>query len=403
MNALALRARWVLPVEQPPIANGFVAVADGRIVAVGKWNHGAGPFTDLGDVVLLPGLVNAHVHLEFSALARPLGWPGIDLPAWIQLVIAERKRSDRDPAASIAAGLKESLAAGVTAVGEIATSSAELYARSAGLTTVLFQEAIGFSAGRVDSVFADVERRFDAARPPAGLSPHAPYTVHPQLLQRMVDFAHRRNIPVAMHLAESREELQLLARGDGAFRDLLIMRSMWDEAAIPRGSRPLDYLKMLASAPRTLVVHGNYLAADEIEYIAACGGRMSVVYCPRTHAWFQHEDYPLRVMLGAGVRVVLGTDSRASNPDLGLLDELRFMVRLHPAVERQQALRMATIDAAAALGLNGSIGSLAPGKRADLAAIPCPGHDDPYEAVLADGARPVQTWLAGRPVGALPG
>jgi cytosine/adenosine deaminase-related metal-dependent hydrolase len=382
----------------PPIAGGYVSIADGRIAAVGADDPGLGSVEDLGDVVLLPGLVNAHTHLEFSSFSQPLGEGGMSLPEWIRLVIGDRKRGDRDAAAAIALGLRESLASGVTTVGEIATSPAALYASaSAAPTTVLFQEAIGFSAGRVDSVFGEVERRLDETPHPAGISPHAPYTVHPQLVERLVQLAASRGALVAMHLAESPEELELLATGSGPYRELLEERSMWDASAIALGTRPLDYLRTLAGAPRSLVIHGNYLAADEIEFIARHRDRMSVVYCPRTHAYFGHVPYPLEAMRAAGVRVALGTDSRASNPDLNVLQEVRQVVSTCAGVSPAEALRMATLDAAEALGLADEVGGLTVGKRADLVAISInAAHRDPHEAVLEPAGSPPQVWLGGQ-------
>lgn len=387
-GCFALRARWVLPVDDAPIRDGHVSIVDGRIAAVGAGRPDQGIVEDLGDSVLLPGLVNAHTHLEFSDLTAPLGAPGMSLPDWIRLVIGQRKRGRRDAAAAIAAGLAETVAGGATAIGDIATAAAATPGRSPGLqfnaTVVPFQESIGFSAARVESALADVQQRFEASGAAAGLSPHAPYTVHPQLLARLVSLAASRGAPVAMHLAESREELQLLAAGEGPFRALLEERSMWDATAIPPGSRPLDYLRTLAEAPRALVVHGNYLDAEEITFIGQRRGQMSVVYCPRTHGYFQHEPYPLAQMIAAGVRVALGTDSRASNPDLNMLAELRFAARRHPEIEPAAWLRMATLDGAEALGLGDALGSLAVGKRADLFALRCAG-DDPLESVLNSG------------------
>jgi aminodeoxyfutalosine deaminase len=386
MSTSTLRARWVLPMDRPPIAGGCVTVGDGQIVAVDAQPPAGAVVTDLGDVALLPGLVNAHTHLEFSDLAAPLGRPGMTLPEWIRLVIGERKRASHDQASAIATGLAESLACGVTTVGEISTAPAVAYeANGLQPSVVTFQESIGFSAQRVDSAFADVEQRFCDSPHPSGLSPHAPYTVHPRLLDRIVEMAAARGAPVAMHLAESPEELELLATGDGPFRELLEERSMCDAQAIPRGSRPMDYLQRLAAAPRALVIHGNYLTADELEF---CGQRrhsMSVVYCPRTHAYFGHAPYPLAAMLQSGVRVALGTDSRASNPDLNLLAEARFAAQHFPQVEPAAWLRMATLDAAVALGLGAEIGSLTPGKRADVIAVPCAAAD-PFEAIIGGEA-----------------
>ena len=388
MTSTTLRARWVLPIVAPPIEGGYIAIVDGVIAEVGANDPNRGPVADLGEVILLPGLVNAHTHLEFSGLTKPLGAPAMILPSWIRTVIADRGRGDRNAAAAIAAGLTESAAAGVTTIGEIATSPVPFYQVDGSPRTLLFQEAIGFSAGRVDSVASEMKRRVDAASHAVGISPHAPYTVNPQLLERLVDLAIDRQLPIAMHLAESREELDLLRDGSGPFQELLAERSMWDDAAIPRGSRPLDYLRQLARAPRSLAIHGNYFDAEEIAFAAAHRERMTVVYCPRTHAYFEHEHYPLAAMLDAGVRVALGTDSRASNPDLNLLSEVQFVASRFPQIDPATLLRMATLDAAEALGFGDVVGSLTPGKRAEIKLVTCDGDPrNPYSALLTPNAR----------------
>jgi aminodeoxyfutalosine deaminase len=400
MTAYTLRARWVLPVDQPPIDGGYVSVADGRITAVGRRDPELTSIRDLGDVVLMPGLVNAHTHLEFSDLGRPLGSAGMRLPEWIRLVIGDRKRGGRDPAAAIAAGFRESLAGGVTTLGEIATSPAACYAAAGACpATVQFLEVIAFSTARADSVFGEVERRLFGSPPGTGISPHAPYTVHPNMVRRIVELATSRNVPVAMHLAESAEELRLLSAGDGPFRELLEERSMWDPSAIPLSARPLDYLRMLADAPRALVIHGNYLDDEEMAFIAQRRERMAVVYCPRTHAYFGHSRYPLEAMLNGGLRVTLGADSRASNPDLSLLAELRFAAGLYPEVSPERLVQMATINGAKALGLADRAGRLAAGKRADLVALPCDlNGDDPYDELVHGAAAPAAVWLGGERV-----
>ncbi len=395
MTKFSLTARWVLPIDGDPLEGGVVTIDDGVIVAVADHSTAAGPVHDLGDVVLLPGLVNVHTHLEFSQLRQPLGTPGTSLPDWIRLVIADRKRASRDPQASIIAGLRESLACGVTALGDIATSTQSDLSQP--LPHLLaFQEVIGFSAARLESAFAEVRQRLGDSRAAIGISPHAPYTVHPQLLELLVDEARSQDLPVAMHLAESPSELELLADGSGPLRELLEERSMWDAAAIPPGSIPLDYLRVLARAPRAIVVHGNYLSAAEIEFLARQRARMSVVYCPRTHAYFQHAPYPLKTMLDAGVRVALGTDSRASNPDLCLLSEMRCVAQRH-GLSPTEIVRLGTLSGAEALGWSSRIGSIRPGKWADLIAVPC-GAADPAEAVLQHEGPPTYVWLRGQPI-----
>jgi len=186
-----------------------------------------------------------------------------------------------------------------------------------------------------------------------------------------------------MHLAESREELQLLRDGDGPFRRLLEEMDSWREGLFG-GLRPLDYLRKLSAAHRSLVIHGNYLDAEEMAYIGTNADRMSVVYCPRTHEHFAHAAYPLEQMLARGIRVCLGTDSRASTPDLSVLSEMRTVARLHPAIPGPILLELCTANPAAALGLIDSTGTLTPGKQADLTVVPLPNTSasDPHELLL---------------------
>ena len=169
---------------------------------------------------------------------------------------------------------------------------------------------------------------------------------------------------------------------------------MWDAEAIPRGSRPLDYLRLLADAPRALVIHGNYLARDEQQFLAEHADRMTLVYCPRTHAYFGHPPYPLGDLLAAGVRVALGTDSRASNPDLDPLGEIRQAVRAHPDVPADAILEMATLRAAEALGCDQDCGSIAPGKLANLVALPMRGNS--LAEAFAESSQAAGVWLRGR-------
>jgi cytosine/adenosine deaminase-related metal-dependent hydrolase len=174
----------------------------------------------------------------------------------------------------------------------------------------------------------------------------------------------------------------------------------WDPSAIPIGTQPLDYLTALAGAHRALVIHGNYLNYDEIGFVGAHADRMSIVYCPRTHAYFQHDPYPLAKMIAAGVNVAIGTDSGASNPDLSVLADMRFAAKQHPLVPPATLLPMITVNAAKALGRDDEIGTLTPGKLADLAIMQLPRHDDadPHELLFDPECRTLATIFRGRPV-----
>ncbi len=255
-----LRARYVFPVHGPPIVDALVKIEGGRIAAVGQWSASAaakgGDVVDLGSAAILPGLVNAHTHLEFSDLAAPLGRSGLAFPDWIRAVVAHRRsRTDADRRAAIQQGLEESARACVAALGEIATGGwpADLFfgeSKQANQpATTLFLELLGLSAERTAanlSAAAEHLRHSDSV----GLSPHAPYTVRPELVQQVAAMSRSARISLAMHLAESPEEMQLLGSGDGPLFELLKEFGVWDPTAIPRGARPLDYLRLLAEADR---------------------------------------------------------------------------------------------------------------------------------------------------------
>jgi cytosine/adenosine deaminase-related metal-dependent hydrolase len=224
--------------------------------------------------------------------------------------------------------------------------------------------------------------------------------VHPDLLAGAVALSAAAQAPLAFHLAESREEMELLHSGGGPLRELLEGLGAWQPGAIRPGTRPLEYLRVLARADRALVIHGNYLDDAEIELLAGHAGRMSVVYCPWTHAWFDHPPYPLEKLLAAGAAVALGTDSRASSPDLSLLAEMRLAAARHPAVAAEVVLQLGTLRAAAALGRQAEMGSLEPGKLANLAVVALPQREaaDPYELLLDSDLPVVRTYFRGQNV-----
>jgi cytosine/adenosine deaminase-related metal-dependent hydrolase len=201
----------------------------------------------------------------------------------------------------------------------------------------------------------------------------------------------------AMHLAESSEELELLRSASGPFAELLKELGVWTPDAFEPGRRPLDYLRLLSRAPRALVVHGNYLDDEELCYLAEHRARMALVYCPRTHAYFGHAPYPLAKALELGARVALGTDSRASNPDLDLLAEMRLVAQTHPDIPLPDVLRLGTQAGAEALGRE-LIGTLREGNLANLVAVELPARDDdPHELLLRAAGRARQTWYRGAP------
>lgn len=412
MPAIAYRARVVYPVVAPPVEDSVVVVDEGRIVEIGRRTPYGSREVDLGDTLLMPGLVNAHAHLEFSLLKKPLGKPGIAMPDWIRLILSNRP-SARQVDKAVAAGLQQSVTSGVTAVADISRLASRAYGDAKPAPRmVLMQEAIGFSQARATSALSATKQGLDDLRSASlrpdnraslGVSPHAPYTVSPQLIRELVALAGERHLPVALHLAECEEELELMATSTGPFQELLEERSMWDPWSVSRGATPQDYLRMLNLAPHALVVHGNYLDHASLAMMGRHSDSMSLVYCPRTHTFFKHKEYPLAEALNLGVRVALGSDSLASSPDLSILSEMREVARKHPGVAPDAILRMATHDGAEALGINDRAGSIRPNAPADMIGLAVPKGADGranalLDAVLHDDSPVDRVWIGGAEV-----
>lgn len=407
---ILLRARHLLDGDGSAGVDGWVLIARGRIRAVGRGRpRGIVPSrstVDLGDAIVLPGLVNAHTHLEFSTLAAPLDAAG-GLPGWIRRIVSLRRDRPADSAAAVAtairAGCAESAAAGVTAIGEIATDlrpdAIAAYA-AAGPRLRMFREAIGLSADAAPAarrLAADLDRL--AARGlAAGISPHAPYTVAAPLAARLAREIDRRRLPVAMHVAESRAEARLLADSSGDFRTLLDDLGAWPLDAAPRLLSAADWITRLARAPRGIVIHGTHLPADPaaLARLARHRDRLAVVICPRTTRALSGALPPVAAFRDAGIRVAIGTDSRGSNPDLSVLGECRTLVDAG-LVSPAEALAMATREAAWALMLERTSGRITVGRPADLVVLrPAHGGDDPAAAALDPTTRVAATLRAGR-------
>lgn len=397
MSSASYRARFVFPVASPPMENGVVEVADGIITAIHDRHEPRA--IDLGNTAILPGLVNAHAHLEFSELSLPLK-PTEPFTSWIRALVSHRRSRTLSPETIIAQGFAEAIHSGTKAIGEIATAgwSPEVLLqeqhRDPGsrqhCQVVAFRELLALVPERIEAQLAIAKEHLEGTTAQEagiitrGLSPHAPYSVHPDLFHQLVSLCKEHQAPLAMHLAETRSELELLAHGTGEFVEMLSAFGIWRDGLIPQGCRILDYLRPLADLERGLVIHGNYLNDEDIAFLAR-HPQLSVVYCPRTHAYFGHHDHPWPQLLEAGVRVVLGTDSRASNPDLNLWEEVKFLRRKHPEVPPEQWVSWATkVGAIALYGPDTKLGTLQTGRPASFAVIPLMivESQDPYVALL---------------------
>jgi cytosine/adenosine deaminase-related metal-dependent hydrolase len=385
-----LSARWVFPVSGPPLADGTVTVRGEWIESVDPAGVRTPDF-DFGNAAIIPGLVNAHTHLDLSG-ARGAIPPGPDFVGWLRAVIAHRRTQNAEAVASdIRLGLAESLRFGTTLVGDIAAGGSTFsILADAPVWAVCFRELLGLPHGRVMSAWAElVQWANDHPDTPtcrAGVSPHSPYSVHKAMIE-----AAARLWPVCIHLAETTAERELLETQTGPFVPFLQELDAWD----PSGLAPSwDWVIWKASrAPSAVFAHGNYLPPD-----TRLPPNGTVVYCPRTHAAFGHPPHPLREFLAQGVRVALGTDSLASNPDLDVLAEARHVYEAYPEVPGEVILRMATLNGAEALGFGQLTGSLEAGKSADLVVVPLMDRDASDAAALlltSDNRGPRRTMWRG--------
>jgi cytosine/adenosine deaminase-related metal-dependent hydrolase len=352
----------------------MITISNGLIMAVERYRKYNTPanLVDVGNAAIVPGMVNAHTHLEFSHLTQPLGHPGISFSDWIRLIVAERKNANLTGArksAVINLGLHESHAAGVCCVGDIATPPICPSAYSNQMHQVIFHEQLGrvevqFSE-KVGAVASFLNEPVNEATN-CGISPHAPYSVHPRLLRDLCELAQHNHALVAMHVSETEAERELLEHQTGQLVDLLKDFGVWDRQTFLPPTSILEILQTLSFASRSLVIHGNYLSDSEIEFMAKRRQRMSIVYCPRTHQYFQHRRYPLSAFRSANLNIAIGTDSRASNPDLNLFAELQFVAQHFPEIPALEILGYGTLNGATALGLEYRLGSISSGKQAAL-------------------------------------
>ena len=372
------RAKWIVSHQSGVFENGYIALKNGVIVNIGSGSSGE-PSIDLGEIALIPGLINPHTHLEFSNLKQPIGEPSQGFVEWVRKVINRRRAIPTEDLSkfklqSIHSGILESIKSGVVVIGEIATEpiQPEWYS-SPGLATVAFIERIISSNESLDAGLAGAMEIVNSLRgknSPAGLSPHAPYTVTTDALAGLVDIATAKDLPIAMHLAESPEEMELLRSDSGPFIDLLESVDAQTRFSEHRYKTLLEYLEQLNRCRKVLVIHGNYFGHDEFEFMGRHADTMTLVYCPRTHHFFGHPPYPVELVAKHAVHFALGTDSRASSPDLNLWREQQFVLNTYQGLNPQETLKWITINAARALGVDNTHGDLGQGYTDKINVLP---------------------------------
>jgi cytosine/adenosine deaminase-related metal-dependent hydrolase len=399
-------AAWVLPVSAPPIREGWIAVEDGIITALGPRGtsahaaacHDADVVDDRSDAVLLPGLVNAHTHLELSPLRGRVP-PAAAMPAWVRSLLAARRQSPGPDGESVARAITAMRAGGTALVGDVSNTlaSCDALARSA-MSALVFHEVLGFRpADPVGLVRAASERARASERLPrvrATLAAHAPYSTSPAVFAAVRDQVVAAGRPVGVHLGESPEEIAFLRTGQGAWRTLLEDLGAWDDRWTAPQCGPVEYLDRLGLlGPRLVAVHGVHLDAEELSRLAAAGA--TLVTCPRSNEWTGVGPPPVGSFFRSGVNVAVGTDSLASSPDLQVFAELAALRRLAPDVPARLIVRSATLGGAEALGFGEQLGSLDVGKRADVIAVRLrDATADPEESLLRGVGPEDVAWVA---------
>lgn len=390
---LRIRAGRIHPVTAPSLEDGAVLIeAGGRIAAVGPNARVPTPAgvqaLHFPDAELLPGLVNCHTHLELTHLGGRGGGAKHDEPEFVKWIRRIRELKDNTSAeafyAAAVAGVRDSWARGVTCVAETGSTGAVMRAlHDLGGRGIVYQEVFGPDPANVNASMTELSaavgelRGCVSAQLRLGISPHAPYTVSAPLYLAAASFARREDLPLAVHIAESKEETEFVQDGVGPFADALRARGI---EIIPWHVSPVAYLVKLGVVHRgTLCIHCVQVDAADVELLRANGA--TVAHCPLSNAAHRHGRAPLDRFRKAGVPMGLGTDSVVSVGELDLWAEAEAA-----GFTGDDVIRMLTIEGARALGWDAEIGSLEVGKAGDLAVM----------AVGPSGRQAVLTVVGGR-------
>lgn len=386
---MAYRARHIVVDSQTILEDVILTIQGGRVLEVSAQSRQ--PCKDLGDVLVLPGFVNAHTHLDLSAVNTPIP-ADRGMADWLDAVVKHRRASSEAPNRAVELGIAQSIEAGTAIVGDITTLDVTRQRLAeAGLTGVVYREVIGLKPERYEPLWQSAVHALDGSSPLAGLTPHAPYSTSRDVYRRCWKLP---NVPLATHWMESPEELEFLATGRGPLREFLERLGALGESWAPVADPWSEYL----SGGRWNLVHANYLREQDGARLRDPTWRermAAITYCPRTHAHFGHPPHPWRELLEAGIPVALGTDSLASNPDLSVLVEARWLAARHPEVSPATFIDMLTIHGARALGLERDFGTLHPGKSATMTLFASNGRN-PLDDVLDPAAVTVGLMVEGR-------
>jgi cytosine/adenosine deaminase-related metal-dependent hydrolase len=390
------QAAWVLPIAGAPLRDGWVAVDCGRIAAVGPAPPTGVQVRPLGSVAVLPGLVNAHTHLELSHLRERVP-PSREFVTWVRNLVALRGRhadsNQPEILDAVAESIDASVRCGTALVGDISNTLVTVAALARShLCGVVFYELIRFktadAARAVDKACRRLAELPYSDRVRTSLAAHAPYSVSLTMFQAIRNALDRRPpTPCSVHLSESREEIEFIRSGHGPWRMFLEDVGAWDDAWCPPGCSPVQFLDESGFlGAHVLAVHGVQMTRADLARLAARDA--TLVTCPRSNRYTGAGDPPLADFYASGVRIAVGTDSLASAPDLNVFAELAVMRALAPEIAARALLESATRHGARALGFDADYGTIEPGKRARLLAVTIPHGLDDVEEYLVSGIPP---------------
>jgi cytosine/adenosine deaminase-related metal-dependent hydrolase len=393
---MIIRARIVVTMDGPPIENGAVAISGNQIIDVGNFpevsaRHPGKKIVDLGEQALLPGLINAHCHLDYTCLRGKIP-PRKSFADWIRAINTEKVKLSRgDYLASINEGFTEAKRFGTTTIASL-TAFPELISQiQSPVRTWWFAELIDVRSPERANEIVDLAIEFLKPAPNWGLAPHALFTASRDLYWRCEEVARREKILLTTHLAESREEMEMFRHGSGPLYEF--MKAVGRDMKDCSGETPLALFVNSLGAPggralpgEWIVAHLNELAESDFKSLKELTSKFHIVHSPRSHDYFGHSRFPFEKLRALGFNICLGTDSLASNESLSLFGEMRAFQRSEPGISPDKVLEMATVNAGLALDQSphgGKLGRIRAGFQADLIAVPCSGTDNLFEQVLA--------------------
>jgi len=407
---LILKADYIIPISNPPIKNGAVHIKDGRIIECDKFfkiSSADKKVVELNNVCLLPGFVNTHTHLELTNLKDKIPYKDSFIQ-WIRDIIEAKKYwNKKNYINSLNLSIKQLITSGTTTVADItSTGLSPQILLNSNLRCKIYKEITGFKFDVISQIIARLKKFLSNLHPTNlitfGIAPHAPYSVSPKLFIALYNLAKNYNLPMSIHIAEEREEIEFLMKGSGDVVHLLKELDVWEDKWKPPGLSSVRYLDSLGILNSNVIgVHLNYIDEEEIEILKE--KRVGVVHCPKSHKFFKREDFPIQRLIDKGIIVALGTDSLASNDSLNMLEEMKELKKRYNLAS-ELILKLATLNGAKILGLDAQIGSIQVGKLADIIGIKLPEgfskfaefNDNLYDFIINETKDLVFTMVEGK-------